>query len=93
MRQFKFVVKDDGNLYIISPYDKTETPRRVLKGWESLSGWYWFSFEETEPGLHYGLVQGLYNELGYFSEDELKTVSTIWRIKKHDLPYAGRRNK
>ena len=39
-----------------------------------------------------GIVQGFEEELGYFSEDELKSLSPkVWQIKKIDLPYAGRR--
>ena len=88
--KFIFVENDDG-LYIISPYDAKKRPRKVIKGWESFSGWHWFAFEEVEPGLYYGLVQGFEEELGYFSEEELKSNRLIWPIKKHDLPYAGRR--
>ena len=90
MRKFEFIVNGEG-LHIISPYDDTRTPKKVLKGWESFTGWYWFSFEEVEPGFHFGLVQGIEDELGYFSEAELNKIPTIWRIKKTDLPYAGRR--
>ena len=88
--KFIFVEKDDG-LYIISPYDAQKRPRKVIKGWESFSGWYWFAFEEVESGLYYGLVQGFEEELGHFSEEELKSNRRIWEIKKHDLPYSGRR--
>ena len=88
--KFIFEGRDDG-LYIISPYDAKKRPRKVIKGWESFSGWHWFAFEEVEPGLYYGLVQGFEEELGYFSEEKLKSNRLIWPIKKHDLPYAGRR--
>ena len=66
--------------------------KEVLKGWESFSGWYWFATELNNDGYHFGLVQGFEEELGYFSEDELKSLSPkVWAIKKIDLPYAGRR--
>ena len=66
--------------------------KEVLKGWESFSGWYWFATELNNDGYHFGLVQGFEEELGYFSEDELKSLShKVWQIKKIDLPYAGRR--
>ena len=66
--------------------------KEVLKGWESFSGWYWFATELNNAGYHFGLVQGFEEELGYFSEDELKSLSPkVWQIKKIDLPYAGRR--
>jgi len=65
--------------------------KRVLKGWESFSGWYWFGVEETEPGMWFGLVQGFEEEWGYFSEAELKSNRMIWKIKAGDLSIAGRR--
>jgi len=89
--KFTFEEKVDG-LYIISPYDAKKRSRKVIKGWESFSGWYWFAFEEVEPGLYYGLVQGFEEELGYFSERELNANrNRIWEIKPCDLPHAGRR--
>lgn len=81
----------DGDLYIISPYDDERKPRKVIKAWESSTGWYWFAFEEPEPGLYFGLVQGFEEELGYFSEEELNLPRYIWKIKKRDIPYSGRR--
>jgi hypothetical protein len=85
--------------------------KRVIKAWESFSGWYWFGFEIAEvrePGqdgggsmidgcevpdvIWFGLVQGFEEELGYFSEAELKAAAPrVWQIKPQDLPYAGRR--
>ena len=91
MSKFKFEVGRDGHLYIISPYDKTKTPHKVIKAWESYTGWYWFAFEEVEPGLYFGLVQGFEEELGYFSGAELRKNRLIWEIPKCNLPYAGRR--
>jgi len=65
---------------------------KVLKGWESFSGWYWFGVEQTAPGMWFGLVQGFEDEWGYFSETELKSHRNIWKIKPCDLPYSGRRS-
>tara|TARA_R110002012_G_scaffold190622_1_gene358179 strand:- start:323 stop:571 length:249 start_codon:yes stop_codon:yes gene_type:complete len=67
--------------------------KEVLKGWESFSGWYWFATELNNDGYHFGLVQGFEQELGYFSEDELNSLSPkIWEISNIDLPHAGRRD-
>lgn len=67
--------------------------KEVLKGWESFSGWYWFATELNNDGYHFGLVQGFEQELGYFSEDELNSLSPkIWEINNIDLPHAGRRD-
>ena len=68
--------------------------KEVLKGWESFSGWYWFATELNSDGLHFGYVQGFANELGYFSEDELKSLGArVWEINDIDLPHAGRREE
>ena len=75
---------EDGKLYV--------GDKEVLKGWESFSGWYWFATELNDDGIHFGLVQGFENELGYFSEMELESMrNKVWEIKKIDLPHAGRR--
>ena len=67
----------------------------VLKGWESYSGWYWFATEldADGPGVHFGLVQGSKEEWGYFDEAEIRALGPykVWRIKRQDLPHAGRR--
>ena len=66
--------------------------RQVLKGWESFTGWFWFGVEEVEPGYWFGYVQGLESEWGYFDEGEIRALGNMaWRIKKCDLPIAGRR--
>ena len=66
---------------------------KVLKGWESMTGWYWFATELNDDGVHFGFVQGFEEEFGYFSEEELKSSPMVWEIKKIDLPYAGRRDR
>ncbi len=66
--------------------------RRVLKGWESFTGWYWFGTEEVEPGYWFGFIQGFDEEWGYFDVNEIKTLSNMaWEILPQDLPYAGKR--
>jgi len=68
--------------------------KEVLKGWESFSGWYWFATELNSDKVHFGLVQGHYEELGYFSEDELTSLyPKVWEINEIDLPHAGRRGE
>ena len=75
----------DSELYI--------NENKVLKGWESYSGWYWFATELNNDGIHFGYVQGFANEWGYFSQQELESLgSRVWEIKEIDLPYAGRRD-
>ena len=79
--------------------------KKVLKGFESFSGWYWFATEEAykqdsvidgrvykDDTIWHGLVQGQEEEWGYFSQAEIECLKPrTWEIKKADLPYAGRR--
>lgn len=82
--------------------------QKVLKGWESFSGWYWFGIEQayTQDSIikgavvegdqiWFGFVQGLEEEFGYFSQGELESLGKykVWRIKAVDLPHAGRRHQ
>lgn len=78
---------------------------RVLRGWESFTGWYWFATENTgeqmsdlgdgkpvKDTIYFGLVQGFEEEWGYFSQAEIESLKPkTWEIKKCDLPYSGRR--
>lgn len=85
--------KDDG-LYIGSSDDPESATTKVLAGWESFSGWYWFATEIGEDGIHFGYVQGNYEEWGSFSQtqlDHLIRQGIVWKIKDCDLPHAGRR--
>tara|TARA_R100001244_G_C5118982_1_gene123039 strand:- start:68 stop:316 length:249 start_codon:yes stop_codon:yes gene_type:complete len=79
----KLETRDDG-LYI--------GEKKVLKGWESYTGWYWFATELNTDGIHFGFVQGFANEWGSFSQEELESLGAkVWEIKNIDLPHAGRR--
>ena len=78
---------------------------RVIKGFESYSGWYWFATEEAykqdseidgkvykDDTIWFGLVQGFEEEWGYFSQAEIESLKPrTWEIQKKDLPYSGRR--
>ena len=79
MAEFKEI---DGELYIDN--------KKVLHGWESFSGWYWFAVEKVEERklpdgsvidgkvvedtIWYGLVQGQVEEWGDFSQAELESL-------------------
>ena len=82
--------------------------KKVLKGWESFTGWYWFATEDAGKQdsiingavvegdtIWYGLVQGFEDEMGYFSQAEIESLGKykVWRIKAVDLPHAGRRHQ
>jgi len=78
---------------------------KVLRGWESFNGWYWFAVKKIEERrvaegsvvddtIWFGLVQGSEEEWGEFSEAEIKALGNrAWPIKPQDLPAAGRRNR
>ena len=84
-------------LHVVSENaDGSESFYPVIAAWESFSGWYWFSieiaYEDGGSNIHFGLVQGQDEELGYFSQADLESMpNKIWRIKECDLPHAGRR--
>ena len=70
--------------------------KKVLRGWESFSGWYWFATEKVEEidgdTIWYGLVQGFYEEWGTFSQRELEALHPkVWEIPHRNLPWSGRR--
>ena len=81
--------------------------QKVIKAYESFTGWYWFATEEVQnqttvidgrefpdDTIYFGLVQGFEDEWGDFSKAEIESMSPkVWEIKKRDLPYAGRRSK
>ena len=79
--------------------------KKVLRAWESFTGWYWFGTEKAykqdsliegqvykDDTIWFGYVQGLEDEWGYFSQAEIERLRPkTWEIKKQDLPYSGRR--
>ena len=79
--------------------------KKVLKAYESFTGWYWFATEEAykqdslidgqvhkDDIIYFGFVEGQFDEWGYFSKAEIESLKPkVWEIKKQDLPYAGRR--
>jgi hypothetical protein len=94
----KFETKDK-DLYIDN--------HKVIKGWESFTGWFWFATEEAykqdsiltdgkevkDDIIYFGLVQGQEQEWGYFSKAEIESLKPkTWEIPKKALPYSGRRN-
>lgn len=79
--------------------------KRVLRGWESWNGWYWFAIEKRgeqdsviegevieNDTIWYGLVQGQCVEWGDFSQGELERLSPkVWEIPSRNLSWSGRR--
>jgi len=89
---------DGKNLYI--------DVKKVLRGWESFSDWYWFATENAykqdslidgqvykNDTIWFGYVQGLEDEWGYFSQAEIEGLNPFaWEIPKKNLVYSGRRH-
>ena len=81
---------------------------KVLKAWESYTGWYWFGTEiieiqDSDMGngkvikddtIWYGFVQGFEEEWGSFSQGEIEALGKykVWRIPQINLPHSGRRS-
>jgi len=79
----------------------------VIRGWESLSGWYWFATKRIgvqdslidgkvfrNDTIWFGFVQGLFEEWGNFSQTELESIKpVVWEIPSENLPYSGRRQR
>jgi hypothetical protein len=86
----------DGDLFIDG--------NKVLKAWESFSGWYWFATEKAHTQdsvvngkviendqIWFGFVQGFEEEWGCFSEGELNSLGPwVWEIPERHIPFAGR---
>jgi len=81
--------------------------KKVLKGFESYSGLYWFATEkvakqDSDMGdgteikgdtIWFGLVQGLEEEWGDFSEGEIMRLAPkVWQIPQKALQWSGRRS-
>ena len=80
--------------------------KKVLRAWESWTGWYWFATEKVGEQMSdfgdgkgipdtiwFGYVQGLEDEWGYFSQAEIERLNPFaWEIPKKNLTYSGRRN-
>ncbi len=86
----------DGKLFIDG--------KEVLKGFESMTGWYWFATEKVQEQtslidgkpvkdtIWFGLVQGFEEEWGDFSQAELESLKPrVWELPKKALPWSGRR--
>jgi len=79
--------------------------KKVLRGWESYTGWYWFATEKVrkqdsvingkvykDDQIWFGFVQGLEEEWGYFSQAEIESLAPkTWEIPKKNLVFSGRR--
>jgi hypothetical protein len=79
--------------------------QKVIRGWESYNGWFWFAIERRDDAfsdlatyftmentVYFGFVQGFIEEWGYFSLSDIESLKMcVWEISKEHLPFAGRR--
>jgi hypothetical protein len=55
---------------------------------------YWPGSRRNKGTVYLGLLQGLEEERGYFSQAEIKSLTPkTWEIKRRDLADAGRRKQ
>jgi hypothetical protein len=58
----------------VSSQEEVEDPIAYVKFFHPLSKWTWYATEFDGEDLFFGLVQGLEEELGYFSLSEMKSI-------------------
>lgn len=80
--------------------------KKVIRAWESITGWYWFAIEEADRQdsvindkvyendiIFFGFVQGFEEEWGYFSLAELQSLKgKVWELPQKAILYSGRRS-
>jgi hypothetical protein len=65
--------------------------KKIIKAWESITGWLWLATEKVERDLFFGFVIGCCPEWGYFSEKELReNKPMIWEVRATDIPFIDR---
>ena len=70
----------EGRFKRLGPQDK-EDAIVVAKFFTPDSSWTWYATAyDPEDRMFFGLVQGLETELGYFSLDELSTITGPWGL-------------
>jgi hypothetical protein len=79
--------------------------KKVIKAWESFTGWFWFATEKSHTQdsvidgkvhegdqIWFGFVQGFEEEWGNFSQAEIEGLAPkTWPIPKANLHFSGRR--
>ena len=59
---------------------------KAIKSWKSdILGWTWHAKEKTPDGEWFGYVEGIANEWGHFTNDDLEKASA-YEIPYGDLP-------
>jgi len=91
----ELINKDDG-LYVRQygkSYDEGYKDYKVIKVYESMTGWFWIATEYTpRTGIFFGFVQGDFNEWGTFSKTELEELAPrVWEVGPEHWSYTGRR--
>ena len=93
----ELVNKPDG-LYVRQygkNYEEGYKDYKVIKVYESITGWYWFATEaEKRSGdtIFFGYVQGDFYEWGTFSKAELDSLpGKVWEVDSEHWSYTGKR--
>jgi len=68
--------------------ESVEDPIAHVKFFHPSSNWTWFVTEFDGEELFFGLVQGLEEELGYFSLQELESVNVGGVVVERDLHFT-----
>jgi hypothetical protein len=69
-----------------------EDPLLVCKFFHARSGWTWYAIEFDGEDLFFGLVEGHFTELGYFSLSELESFRDGWGLGiERDIHFEPRR--
>lgn len=69
-----------------------EDPLVVCKFFHPRSGWTWYAIEFDGEDLFFGLVEGHFTELGYFSLSELEAFKDSWGLGiERDIYFKPRR--
>lgn len=62
--------------------EQEEDPIIQVKFFTPWTNWTWYGLEyDPEQRLFFGYVEGLENEIGYFSLDELESITGPWGLK------------
>lgn len=60
--------------------DEEQDPLAICKFFHPRSSWTWYAIEFDGEDLFFGLVEGHFTELGYFSLSELESFRDSWGL-------------
>ncbi|KKM26233.1 hypothetical protein LCGC14_1586840 [marine sediment metagenome] len=89
MRRHKFLTKElESKLPALYSQENTSDPSVWAKWFHPYSNWTWYATEyDPKTGLFFGLVEGLENEMGYFSRKEMEEMTVRGLPLERDLHF------